>query len=104
MCIMCLQEVVHQIMDAYRVCEQDPALLVQTLTSSARQPAMDALPAMRSKCLSLVCAAMAWPEFRSAPSSPPASAEAQPQEGKEAAPAKDAKASSPPQSGYKCEP
>ena len=65
-----IQEVVGLVRDALMICEQDAPLLVQTMTSSARQAAMDGLPAMRAQCLSLVCAAMAWPDFRSTPSQP----------------------------------
>lgn len=59
------------ISDAFRICEQENAFLVQSMTSSARQPAMDALPAMRSQCLALCCAALSWQDFRRAPSVTP---------------------------------
>ena len=73
------------ISDAYRICEQENAILVQTMTSSARQPAMDALPAMRSQCLALCCAALSWHSFRTAPSTAPTEAkvEAKEEGGKE---------------------
>ena len=71
------QEAVNLVRDAYLICEQDPQLLVQTLTTSARQAAIEALPAMRMVCLSLVCAAMSWHDFRSVTSPPPASPESQ---------------------------
>lgn len=57
--------------DAFRICESENAILVQTMTSSVRQPAMDALPAMRSQCLALCCAALSWADFRTAPSIAP---------------------------------
>lgn len=78
-----VQEVVGLVRDACTICEQDSALLVQTLTSSARQAAIDSLPALRSQCLRLVCAAMTWRDFRWTPSAPAASPEAKPSESEE---------------------
>lgn len=71
MSVQFVQEMVGLISDAYRICEQENAILVQSMTSSARQPAMDALPALRSQCLALCCAALSWHSFRTAPSNPP---------------------------------
>lgn len=78
------------ITDAYRICEQENAILVQTMTSSARQAAIDALPAMRSQCLALCCAAISWDSFRTA-----SSMEAKPEAKEEAGKDREEKPSSP---------
>ena len=71
--LLVMQEVVGLVKDAYQVCDADTTTLIAPLqTQASRQAASEALPAMRIQCLSLVCAALSWPAFRSLASpSPP---------------------------------
>jgi len=45
-----VQELVALVSQAYTICADDSPTLLQSITSSARQPAMDAMPTLR-RCM-----------------------------------------------------
>lgn len=71
-----VQDLVSVISEAFICIEADDPQLLAQLAASARPMAAEQLDKLRKECLALVCAALAWEEFRTTQSPTPADAPA----------------------------
>ena len=71
-----LQDLVSVVSEAFICTEADDPQLLAQLAANARPTAAEQLDKLRHACLSLVCAALSWDEFRTTQSPTPADAPA----------------------------